>query len=179
MLFYESATSQKRDRVFARTGLSILPLPVEEIDEIYAMQDSYQYQHANPEAIARREARLGEAISLVQSEAQLATPAQMAQALQAALDIQLLAYMVGQSNHNIESWVEAGEDGVIRLEGEPRLVAAYEVLRLFDHFEQPGVLATWIIGRDPQLDYRMPAQLIREGQLEEVLAAAHNFVLVD
>lgn len=106
-----------------------------------------------------------------------ATPAQMTQSLQTALSTRLVAYMTDQSDRTIQRWAK-GDGQDIRPASRRRLLAAYEALCLIDRFEPPGVASTWFIANEPQLDYTMPVEAIRNDKLEDVLAAARAFVYV-
>lgn len=128
------------------------------------------------EAVRRREAAFDKAIAEVHRESMRATVSEMASALQEVLSTQLTAYMVGvDSLRTIQRWASATAQN-LRHKNERRLLTAYEALQLISRFESPRVAKAWFIGLDPQLDYTMPAQAIRDGQLKEVLAAARAFV---
>jgi hypothetical protein len=127
--------------------------------------------------IDQREKAFDRVVSEVHGRAMRITPVEMAQSLKDALSTQLLAYITGQSERTVQRWVR-GDVTDIRQDSKRRLVTAYEILQLIDRFESPGVAQTWFIGTEPQLDFIMPAKALREGQLEEALAAARHFVAV-
>lgn len=127
--------------------------------------------------INQREEAFARAVSEVHRQAMRTSPVQMVQSLRDTLSTQLLAYMTGQSERTIQRWAR-GDVADIRQDNKRRLVTAYEILQLIDRFEAPGVAKTWFIGTEPQLDFVMPAKALREGQLEEALAAARSFVAV-
>ncbi len=129
------------------------------------------------QAIDRREETFNRAVSEVHSQTMRTPPTQMVQSLKDALSTQLLAYITNQSERTVQRWAR-GSITDIRQESKRRLVTAYEILQLIDRFEAPGVAQTWFIGNEPQLDFIMPARALREGQLEETLAAARSFVTV-
>lgn len=131
----------------------------------------------NEDAISRREEAFAQIVSEVRSQVLATSPEEMARALCEALSIQILAYITSQTERTIHRWA-SGDIGDMSQESKRRLSAAYEVLQLIDRFEAPGVAQTWLIGREPQLDFKMPAQALREDQLEEALAAARHFVAV-
>lgn len=128
-------------------------------------------------AIDRRERAFDRVVSEVHGQAIRTSPVEMAQSLRDALSTQLLAYITGQSERTVQRWAR-GDVADIRQESKRRLMTAYEILQLIDRFEAPGVAQTWFIGNEPQLDFVMPAKALREGQLEEALAAARHFVAV-
>ena len=128
-------------------------------------------------SIDRREKAFDRAVSEVHSQVMRTPPVKMAQSLRDALSTQLLAYITGQSERTVQRWAR-GDVTDIRQESKRRLVTAYEILQLIDRFEAPGVVQTWFIGNEPQLDFIMPAKALREDQLEEALAAARHFVAV-
>jgi hypothetical protein len=130
------------------------------------------------QAIGRREEAFDSTVSEVHGQAMRTPPVQMVQTLKDALSTQLLAYITNQSERTVQRWAR-GDVTIIRQENKRRLVTAYEILQLIDRFEAPGVAQTWFIGNEPQLDFVMPARALREGQLEETLAAARSFVAVE
>jgi hypothetical protein len=77
----------------------------------------------------------------------------------------------------VRRWVPGVIAGITE-ESKRRLVTAYGILQLIDRFEAPGVAQTSFIGSEPQFDFVMPAKALREGQLEEALAAARHSVAV-
>lgn len=88
--------------------------------------------------------------------------------------------MIGQSERTVYRWAK-GDVEDVRQEGKRRLLTAYEIRKLIVRFEAPGVAETWFISTEPQLDFTMPANAVREGDLEEVLAVARllrSFVAV-
>jgi hypothetical protein len=129
------------------------------------------------QAIERREIAFDRAVSEVHRQAMRTPSVQVVRSLRDALSTQLLAYITGQSKRTVQRWAR-GDVTDIRQESKRRLVAAYEILQLIDHFEAPGVAQTWFIGNEPQLDFIMPAKALRDDQLEEALAAARAFVAV-
>ncbi len=129
------------------------------------------------DAIERREGDFDHTVSELHREVIRTPLSHMARTLQQSLSTQLVAYMTSQSERTIYRWAK-GDIEDIRQEGKRRLLTAYEVLKLISHFEAPGVAETWFIGTEPQLDFTMPAKAIREGELEEALAAARSFVAV-
>ena len=129
------------------------------------------------QAIHHREKAFDRVVSEVHSQTIRTPPTQMVQSLKDALSTQLLAYITNQSERTVQRWAR-GDITDIRQESKRRLVTAYEILQLIERFEAPGVAQTWFIGNEPQLDFVMPAMALREGQLEETLAAARSFVAV-
>lgn len=63
---------------------------------------------------------------------------------------------------------------------ERRLRLAYQVAALMAEGDSDEVVQSWFQGLNPQLEDRLPARLLREGDLDEVglliLAAARSFV---
>lgn len=64
---------------------------------------------------------------------------------------------------------------------QPRLRVALRVTRLLMQRDSAAVAQAWFQGLNPQLGDRVPAQLLREGSIEEVgpdvVAAARAFVV--
>ena len=131
----------------------------------------------NVDATNRREELFARIVSEVHSQVEVTSPSRMARVLCDAISTQLLAYVTGQTERTVQRWARGDAVG-IKQEDRRCLVTSYEILQLIDRFEAPGVAATWFVGRDPQLDFIMPATALREGQLEEALAAARYFVAV-
>ncbi len=63
---------------------------------------------------------------------------------------------------------------------EQRIRLAYHVASMIAEFDSAAVVQAWLIGLNPELDDRVPVQLLREGDLQadgkRVLNAARAFV---
>ncbi len=129
------------------------------------------------DAANRREEGFAQIVSEVQGHVDFTPPERMVRALCSSVPIEILTYITGQSESTVRRWA-SGDVTDMAQESERRLAAAYEILQLIDRFEAPGVAATWFTCNEPQLDFVMPATALREGWLEDALAAARHFVAV-
>jgi hypothetical protein len=106
----------------------------------------------------------------------LSPVADAADFLQDLLSRRLVAYIANVKDAKTVSRWAKGEGGAIRYESEQRLRTAYEIALLLRVFDSPRVIKAWFIGLNPQLGDESPADSIREGRLQEALAAARAFV---
>jgi hypothetical protein len=99
----------------------------------------------------------------------------MARFLQDALGQKLVAYIANVSSpKTVARWV-AGE-GSPRTDAEERLGVAFYIFRLLSEVESSYVVRSWFAGRNPLLDEVAPATVIREGRMQDAIAAAKAFV---
>ena len=103
------------------------------------------------------------------------SPGDMARFLQDALGQKLVAYIADVSGaRTVARWV-AGERKP-GTDAEERLSAAFYVFRLLSEVESSYVVRAWFAGRNPLLDDVAPATVIREGRMQDAIAAARAFV---
>lgn len=99
--------------------------------------------------------------------------------LREILGARLVAYLGGvKETRAVTDWItekhRPSSEAV-----EQRLRDAYQIAALLAEVEGKGVVQTWFMGMNPQLDDRSPARLLREGGPEagtEVLGAARAFI---
>lgn len=112
--------------------------------------------------------------------AAMTTPlSEIARLLQELLSRRLTAVIVGvKDGKTIARWA-AGETADIRGgDREQRLRTAYQIaFMLLQSSDSPQVVKAWFIGLNPQLGDVAPAEALREGRLQEALAAARAFVI--
>nr|WP_176705017.1 hypothetical protein [Arthrobacter sp.] len=99
--------------------------------------------------------------------------------LRGILGARLVAYLGGvKETRAVTDWIngkhDPGSEAV-----KQRLRDAYQIAALLAEVEGNGVVQTWFMGMNPQLDDRSPARLLREGGPDapsEVLGAARAFI---
>jgi hypothetical protein len=103
------------------------------------------------------------------------TPADVARFLQDALGQKLVAYIANVSGpRTVARWV-AG-DRRPGTDSEERLRAAFYIFRLLGETESSHIVRAWFAGMNPALGESAPATAIREGRLEDAVAAAKAFI---
>ena len=96
------------------------------------------------------------------------------------LSARLVAYIANVSEVRVvREWVDGREPKDPRT--PPRLRTALQIARLITDHDSASVAQAWFQGLNPQLGDRSPAQLLREGDIEEVgpevVSAARAFVV--
>lgn len=89
------------------------------------------------------------------------------------LGAKLTAHMVPVDLSTISRW-KAGKI-VPPLGAERKLRGAYQVARLLLASDADHTVRAWFIGMNPQLDDESPADVIAEGNVKAVMAAARSF----
>lgn len=97
--------------------------------------------------------------------------------LQEILPSKLIIYLAGVSDGEAVTRWKSGKEGDLTPATEQRLRAAYEVVRMLSSSNSPELIRAWFEGPDPQLGGASPAGAIREGRLQDALAAARLFVI--
>jgi len=90
----------------------------------------------------------------------------------------LSAYVAGVKDvRTVDSWIAGTQPYG---EVEPRLRFAFQVVRMLSEHDSPRIVQAWLMGVNPELGDRVPARLLREGELDavapEVLGAARAFI---
>jgi hypothetical protein len=97
-----------------------------------------------------------------------APPKQLKPLIEAGFDANQIARLTGRNERTAQRWL-AGETAprgdTVRL-----LVEISEVIDEFKRTFPGGDVTDWIDHRDPDLDFRRPIDLIREGETRQVLA---------
>jgi transcriptional regulator with XRE-family HTH domain len=96
-----------------------------------------------------------------------APPNEFRRIVEAGIPPDQLARLTGKSERTAQRWL-AGET---EPRGETRLLLAEisEVINEFKRTFPGGDVSDWIDHRDPDLDFRRPIDLIREGDTRQVL----------
>ena len=114
----------------------------------------------------------------VHRQATVAPVSEMAGLLQELLTRRLTAFVAGvKDGKTVTRWA-SGEVTEIREHAvEQRLRTAYEIAQLLLGVDSPRTVRAWFIGLDPHLGDIAPAEAIREGRLQDALAAARAFLV--
>lgn len=107
-----------------------------------------------------------------------ASLSEIAQLLQQVLSRRLAAYIAGvREGKTVGRWANGEVTEIRDRATEDRLRVAYEIALLLLQGDSPQVVRAWFIGLNPQLGDEAPAELLREGRLKDVLAAARAFTV--
>jgi hypothetical protein len=97
--------------------------------------------------------------------------------LQDLLSQRITAFVTGKDSKTISRWVNGESTEIRDEETERRLRTAYEIALLLLAHDSPQTVKAWFISMNPQLDDASPAEVLREGDLREVVGAARAFVI--
>ena len=102
---------------------------------------------------------------------------EIARTLEQVLSRRLTAVIVGvKDGKTIAHWAAGDTEGIRNQETEQRLRMTYQIVLLLLHSQDSQqTVKAWFIGLNPQLGDISPAEAIRNGQLQETLAAARAF----
>ena len=89
------------------------------------------------------------------------------------LGAKLTAHMVPVDVSTISRWKSGKVNPPIG--AERKLRGAYQVARLLLASDADHTVRAWFIGMNPQLDDESPADVIAEGNVKAVMAAARSF----
>lgn len=107
------------------------------------------------------------------SSVQLASTAIVAR-LQEVLGRDVVAIITGKTPRQVSRWVAGEAKPVAR---EQRVLRdTFQVVELLAEVDPDEVVRAWFIGMNPQLEDAAPAELIAEGRVRDVIAAARAFV---
>lgn len=102
------------------------------------------------------------------------TVAQVARHLNETVGPKLTAFMVGKSPQTVARWASETQ-APPQPEVEARLRGAFQIVQLIMEVDSRHVARAWLIGMNPQLEDRSPAEVIAEGDLRSAMAAARAF----
>ena len=89
------------------------------------------------------------------------------------IEKKLTAYVGGAKDAAVvERWIAGTEPYP---DGEPRLRAAYHVVKFLAEYDEPAVIQAWLMGLNPQLEHQSPLSLLRKGEHRAVLSGALAF----
>ena len=87
----------------------------------------------------------------------------------------LTAYVGGAKDvAAVERWIAVAEPYD---DTEPRLRAAYHVVKFLAEYDEPAVIQAWLVGLNPQLEHQSPLSLLRKGEHRAVLSGALAFTV--
>lgn len=87
---------------------------------------------------------------------------------------QLVGYLVGKDARTVLRWVNGTNQPPA--EDEKRLRDAFQIYKVVAAVDGAHVVRAWFMGMNPQLDDAAPAELLANGQVRPVMAAARAFV---
>ena len=88
----------------------------------------------------------------------------------------MTAFLAGlQAGKPIREWASGEVRGISDSEVEQRLRTAYAIAQLLLIHDSAGTVKSWFIGMNPDLDDVSPAEAIRDGKLDDAMAAANVF----
>ncbi|HLH09494.1 MAG TPA: hypothetical protein VKW78_19810 [Terriglobales bacterium] len=104
---------------------------------------------------------------------------EVVEGLVSILGRKLTAYIASISDARaIDRWIQ--DRAKPQRDVEPRIRLAYQIAGMLRRFESPAVVQAWFTGLNPDLNDRVPINLLREGDIEvegkAVLDAARTFV---
>lgn len=103
----------------------------------------------------------------------LASPAIVAR-LQEALGRDVVAIITGKTARQVSRWVSGEAKPPL---AEQRLLRdTFQVVELLAEVDTDEVVRAWFIGMNPQLEDAAPAEVIADGRVRDVMAAARAFV---
>ncbi len=104
---------------------------------------------------------------------------EIARTLEQVLSRRLTAVIVGvKDGKTIARWASGNTEEIRNDETEQRLRTTYQiVLLLLQSQDSQQTVKAWFIGLNPQLGDVSPAEAIRNGQLQDALAAARAFIV--
>jgi len=112
----------------------------------------------------------------VHRQAVSASVSEVARLLQELLSRRLTAYIAGvKDGKTVARWASGEVADIREPETEQRMRTAYEIAQLLLGDDSPRTVRAWFIGLNPQLGDVPPAEAIREGRLQDALAAARAF----
>lgn len=113
----------------------------------------------------------------VHREAMQASVQELASFLQDILTRRVTALIADSKDAKTVSRWASGQITVIRDPLiEQRLRTAYEVAKMLLQYDSPQTVRAWFIGLNPQLGEMSPVDVLANGDLKEVRAAARAFI---
>lgn len=88
----------------------------------------------------------------------------------------LVAMLAGVKDSKLPHKWSKADGPEPRLEANKRLQAAHRVWNKVSQVETEHVARNWFIGANPRLNEESPVEVLREGRISEVVAAADAFV---
>ncbi len=117
---------------------------------------------------------IDEQVKTAQADSVKESTAAVARYLVEVLGISLTAYMLKVTTRTVGNWANDAQDP--RYQHEGRLRNSYYILQLLAQSNSDHTVRAWMIGMNPQLGDEAPAEMIREGNIRDVLVAAKAFL---
>jgi hypothetical protein len=86
----------------------------------------------------------------------------------------LVAVIVGRDAKTVGRWGAGSNEPGER--EEALLRNTLQIVELLTSVDSPSVARAWFMGMNPQLDDNSPAEVVAEGRIRDVMAAARLFV---
>lgn len=115
--------------------------------------------------------------SEIHRRAMQASVSDAASLLQDLLSQRITAFITHKDSKTVSRWVNGESTEIRDKETERRLRTAYEIALLLLAHDSPQTVKAWFISMNPQLDDASPAEVLREGELRDVVSAARAFVV--
>lgn len=94
--------------------------------------------------------------------------------LQEVLGRDVVAIITGKAPRQVSRWVSG--EAKPPLQEQQLLRDTFQVVELLAEVDPDEVVRAWFIGMNPQLEDAAPAELIAQGRVRDVMAAARAFV---
>lgn len=118
---------------------------------------------------------IDEEIEQARSVARTASTASIATTLRGALGDKLLAYVVDSDPSTIADWTA----GAVPTEDrEIGLRRAFEIYMILQPRDDDATIRLWMVGMNPMLDDRAPAELMAGGDFRSARVAARSFAIL-
>lgn len=96
--------------------------------------------------------------------------------LEGLLGQRLTAHLVNVSNHRLVGKWSKGHQEPGSADIQDRLRPIYQIAFLLSKYEAPYTVRAWFIGMNPDLNDKMPAELIQKKNFAPVLQAAITYI---
>lgn len=118
---------------------------------------------------------IDETVNQARARAKAASTAEIAGELRDALGEKMLGFVVGSAPSNVASWSEVEPPEAKKATALRRV---YEVYLLLKPLDDEATIRAWLIGMNPMLDDRAPAELLAEGDFDAAFTAARAFAIL-
>ncbi len=101
--------------------------------------------------------------------------ADLVSVLSTHIGAQVVAQMAGVTPETVSRWSNPTRTSSPKPDSERRLRDAYAIYTDLLKVDSPHTIRSWFIGSNPYLGEASPAEMIGQGELSAVLAAARSF----
>jgi hypothetical protein len=92
-----------------------------------------------------------------------------------AVGPKLVAHMLGKNPQTVARWA-AGTQSPPQPKVESRLRGIFQIVQMLVEVDSRHVVRAWLLGMNPQLEDRAPAEVIAEGDIRQAMVAARAFI---